>query len=283
MQILNLTNVDKSDIKWSVSCFPDGEVQITLEGFSRKDSIAVKCRITNAEELFILCQVNDILTRHGVDWDLEIYYLMGMRMDRVMDFNRPFTLSIVAKVLRSFSCNNTGILEPHSNRTLSLLAASTIGNVIPNELIVGTQEFSEKYNLVLPDEGAYKRMCETIKRLQIPATICRKTRDVSTGKLTGFEIANPSSVIDASRPLMIVDDLCDGGGTFCGIATEIRKVRPDIQLNIFVTHMVNYEGITNLSKTFDQVYFTNSYRDWESRCKLSGARFPKNVTQINII
>lgn len=37
MQTLNLVNADKSDIKWSISCFPDGEMQITLGEFFRKD------------------------------------------------------------------------------------------------------------------------------------------------------------------------------------------------------------------------------------------------------
>lgn len=30
MQILNLANKEKSDIKYSISRFPDGEIQITL-------------------------------------------------------------------------------------------------------------------------------------------------------------------------------------------------------------------------------------------------------------
>ena len=92
MQILNLVNLEKSDIKYTLSRFPDGEVQISLGDFSHKDQICVKCRITNAEELFIVTQILDILDRHDVYYDINIFYLMGMRMDRVMDFNRPFTL-----------------------------------------------------------------------------------------------------------------------------------------------------------------------------------------------
>ena len=41
MQTLNLTNVEKSDIKYTISHFPDGEVQITLGEFSRKDTVEV--------------------------------------------------------------------------------------------------------------------------------------------------------------------------------------------------------------------------------------------------
>ena len=61
MQILNLVHKEASSINYSISHFPDGEVQITLDSFSRKDDILVECRITSAEELFILMQVMDIL------------------------------------------------------------------------------------------------------------------------------------------------------------------------------------------------------------------------------
>lgn len=140
MQTLNLTNVKKSDIKYTISHFPDGEVQITLGEFSRKDTVEVHCRITNPE---------------------------------------------------MFSENNS--------------------------------------------------------------------------------------------PILVVDDLCDGGGTFVGIAQKIRKYCPDRELNIFVTHMVNHKGIENLSKNFDHVYFTNFYYNWESGYKVNGMKFPENITQINII
>ena len=100
MKVLNLVHKENSDIDYSIFKFPDGEVQISLGEFSHKeDYINVKCRITNAEELFIICQVCDILSRHEVCYALDIYYLMSMRMDRVMNFNRPFTLKIVMDIL----------------------------------------------------------------------------------------------------------------------------------------------------------------------------------------
>ena len=54
MQQLNLVHLKDSDIKYSISRFPDGEVQISLEEVSHKEQVLVKCRVTNAEDLFIL-------------------------------------------------------------------------------------------------------------------------------------------------------------------------------------------------------------------------------------
>lgn len=74
MKILNLVHKEESDIKYDIFKFPDGEVQITLGEFSHKeDYIDVKCRITNAEELFIVFQVCDIFDRHAVNYVLSVY------------------------------------------------------------------------------------------------------------------------------------------------------------------------------------------------------------------
>lgn len=74
--------------------------------------------------------------------------------------------------------------------------------------------------------------------------------------------------------MLIVDDLCDGGGTFAGVAAAIREINPDAQIDIAVTHMVNPKGIETLSKNFRHVWFTNSYKDWEN--------LPENVTMVDI-
>lgn len=78
------------------------------------------------------------------------------------------------------------------------------------------------------------------------------------------------------KPLLIIDDLCDGGGTFCGVAKAFEKIGVSKdRLNISVIHMVNAKGIENLSKHFNHVWFTNSYKDWNN--------LPDNVTLINLI
>lgn len=56
---------------------------------------------------------------------------------------------------------------------------------------------------------------------------------------------------------------------------QLRKYKPDTDISIFVTHMVNRKGIENLAKTFNKVYFTNSYRTWDN--------LPDNVIQIEIV
>lgn len=273
MQKLNLTNLEKSDIKYTISRFPDGEIQITLEEFSRKDNIEVHCRITNAEELFILMQVADILNRHGAEWDLYIYYLMGMRMDRVMNFYRPFTLKVITEVIKKLGYKWCSILEPHSNRTIKLLDCDTIMYINNEEYLKFDPDDWRVYNnylVVYPDKGAYERYSGTAYSV----VSAEKVRNSETGQIESIKITNPELFEDNNKPLIVIDDLCDAGGTFVGLAKEIRKYT-DKELNIFITHMVNRKGIENLSKAYNHVYFTNSYKDWEN--------LPENCTQIDII
>ena len=269
MQILNLVNLEKSDIKYTLSRFPDGEVQISLGDFSHKDQICVKCRITNAEELFIVTQVLDILDRHDVYYDVNIFYLMGMRMDRVMDFNRPFTLKIVMDMLWHYNASSIRVLEPHSEVYRRL-------NPCAEELFISTKGLPPNWvncQIVYPDKGASERYSFHYS-MDLPVIQCSKERNVSTGEITSIKIDNPQDIKD--KPLLIIDDLCDGGGTFCGIAKAFEKVGVSKdRLNISVIHMVNAKGIENLSKHFNHVWFTNSYKDWEN--------LPENVTMIKVV
>lgn len=269
MQQLNLVHLEDSDIKYSISRFPDGEVQISLGDFSHKEQIQVKCRITNAEDLFILMQVLDILDRHEVLYKLNIYYLMGMRMDRVMDFNRPFTLKIVLNSLKNCNADTIEILEPHSDVYYDFRFGGKF-----TELYVENSPSNPVWNsfqIVLPDEGAKERYEFSYDKTVLT---CSKVRDLTTGKILEIKVDNPEAISD--KPLLILDDLCDGGGTFCGIAKVFNALNiPKERLNIAVTHMVNPKGIKNLSENFNHVWFTNSYEDWEN--------LPENVTMIKVI
>lgn len=285
MQTLNLTNLEKSDIKYSISHFPDGEVQITLEEFSHKDEVNVRCRITSAEDLFILMQVSDILVRHGMYFSISIYYLMGMRMDRVMDFNRPFTLNMIVRILDNLGASEVALFCPHSDMSLDLFR-KTSAHQIHNEVwdgFISKLVRTTDYQIMLPDAGAVKRLYDD-DPVDNHVLVGQKTRELKTGAITSIGIANPEAL--NGKRILLVDDLCDGGGTFCGLAKAIREINKDAEIDIIVNHMVNPKGIENLSKTFDHVYFSNSYKDWNGFKAEYGkvvSALPENVTQIDIV
>lgn len=103
-------------------------------------------------------------------------------------------------------------------------------------------------------------------------------KDPKTGQLSGFKIENPEVIEkNVNLPFVVIDDLCDGGGTFKGIAQLLGFHYPDRERTIYVTHMVNPKGITTLSENYKEVYFTNSYKDWNKET------LPDNVKVIEIV
>jgi ribose-phosphate pyrophosphokinase len=268
--MIKLISNDK-EIGIEIMRFPDGEVQPVIEEYNRKSvpDVTIITRITNAEELFILIQVIDILKRNGTRFRLKILYLMGARMDRVMSFNRPFTLNIIADIINSFNAESVELVEPHSMECLFRIKNSFIGYTVNN---IGIKIIPDTV-LVFPDHGAYERYI-SVNVIESDVVICTKKREESTGKIIEFGVVNPE-IAKKYKNLYVIDDLCDRGGTFVATAEMLRKLNPDAKLKINVTHMVNPKGIDNLSSSFDEVVITNSYKDWDN--------LPKNVKMLNVI
>lgn len=266
-QTINLINAEKSEVKYRIVNFPDGEQHLVLESeLDHKRPAQVITRIASPDDLFILMQAGDILNRHGVQMSLFIPYLMGMRMDRVTSFNEAFSLKIIADCINSLNPTHVVVVEPHSEATTQLIKNC-------QGLYMNIFNAVQADNICFPDDGADKRYAPQFQNGagKFHILYCTKKRDPETGKLSGFELCNPDDYQGGS--IAVVDDLCDGGGTFAGIATALRDALGDeTDLSIFVTHMVNPKGIKTLSEHYSKVSFSDSYKDWSTE------ELPENVT-----
>lgn len=275
MNVINLIKPEESTVSVKKVIFSDGEPHIWIEGLDHKEDVSVICRIANPDDLYVLMQVGNILNRHGLEWDLCIHYLMGARMDRVMSFQEAFSLEIVAQIINQLNAREVVIVEPHSDRALSLIKCSR-----PHYLsIIKEAEMAICY----PDNGAAKRYGEQ-DWLYPHVIYCSKVRNPETGELGGFRIErttdNSTTPLnsDYNGTILVTDDLCDRGGTFIGVWKLLKRSFPKATLCIQVTHMVNSAGIDNLAAHYDKVCFTDSYKDWEKERTL-----PANCTMIKIV
>jgi phosphoribosylpyrophosphate synthetase len=73
--------------------------------------------------------------------------------------------------------------------------------------------------------------------------------------------------------VLIVDDICDGGGTFLGISDALGSrlrslgdVGGDYILGLYVTHGIFSKGFCDLIEKFDHVYTTDSFNRKEAVC-----------------
>jgi phosphoribosylpyrophosphate synthetase len=265
MKTINLIKPDQSEVSFRIDRFPDGEVQFVLtEELNRKETYTVDCRITNAEELFLLLQVGDVLDRQAVVWDLHIRYLMGMRMDRVMSFERPFTLRIVGKMISQMNYRDCGIETTHSSRTLEEIRDSYNIDELAFRFKM-ENGIDMAVETVYPDRGALDRYGNMTGN----EVYFEKERDVETGRIKSFRLMNDLKIFNPSR-FLFYDDLCDAGGTFLGELKILKEKYPDAKFDIRVAHIVNEVGLDHLCQNFDTVYTTESYRDWGEVAKAKG-------------
>jgi ribose-phosphate pyrophosphokinase len=184
----------------------------------------------------------------------------GSRQDRLLsegDF--LFTAKSIADEINRRGFPSVTVIDPHSNVTPALIDRCRV--MTPADLIADDMnrvDFS--YNGVIsPDAGAESRASGVARVLGLPLLRGWKKRDIGTGKLSGFGLQDlPHKNDESGRGghYLVVDDICDGGGTFIGLAEEIHKQQATADL--YTTHGLYTLGLTKLLKSYQRVITTDS-------------------------
>lgn len=247
-------------------------------------------RIDSFNDLGLLLVTVDAIRRINNQSEVRavIPYFPGARQDRVMVKGEPLTCKIYADIINSINLETLWIFDPHSDVTPSLLNNCT---VINNHLFIkeafrdASNMYAAELVLISPDAGSNKKAKDLVKYLNsgifakpvnVELVKCDKTRDVSTGEITGFEVYTDSL---KDKDCLIVDDICDGGGTFTGLAEVLRDKGAD-QLFLAVSHGIFSKGMEDLGKYFTQIYTTDSIDISDDRInvnKLSRIRINKEM------
>lgn len=202
--------------------------------------------------------VDAIRDRGGKMERLILPSIPGARQDRLNpEGDYLFTVKSVAKMINDRGFDEVVTVDPHSNVGPALIDRC---HVVPlAEVLTGFnldsdgQEVNLGYEAVIaPDAGASRRAFEVAQLLEIPVWQAGKHRDVATGKLSGFEA--PRDVKEYGKYLL-VDDICDGGGTFLGLAGAFPKYA---RLDLYVTHGIFSQGTDKLLERFDNIFTTDS-------------------------
>ncbi len=263
---LNLINPQALDIAYKTLIFPDGQPHIVLnidKNAVYTEGVNIIARIANPTDLFTVLMAKDVLDAHGFEHiDLTISYLMAARMDRQMTESEPFSLRIVAALLNQAGFRRISIFDPHSEVSTALILRS---KAIGNEVFVKkcldhfyqNQEQND-YALISPDAGALKKIYKVAQFVDAPSVIeCSKMRDVKTGQLSNFH----TNITDFhGKTCFIVDDICDGGGTFVGLAA-LLKSRNAGKIVLIVSHGIFSKGFD--LPNIDAIYTTDSFKDFD--------------------
>ena len=194
----------------------------------------------------------DIAKRNQKDVSLFLPYLPYARQDRPTSLEEPFSLKVFGDILNTASFKNVYTLDVHSD-----VAFACINNLIniPVEILLPYLIKNKNRTLVIPDQGAYKKLSKITSYFNDYA-ITIKHRDISNGHIT---LKHLIGNVDG-KDCLIVDDICDGGGTFVLLADELRKLGAS-SVELYVTHGIFTKGVeTLIEHGIDHIYTFNSVR-----------------------
>lgn len=246
------------EISFESFVFAGGEPHIKIHSDLAGRKVSVTHRINSFNDLGMLCMAVDAISRMDAVLDtLFIPYFPAARQDRVMIKGEPLSVKVYANIINAFGFKKVLVLDAHSEVTPALLNNS---EVITNyEFITETlNHINKPVLLVSPDGGALKKIYKLSEHLGgMPVVECGKMRDVSTGKLSGFKVYADNL---EGVHCLVVDDICDGGGTFTGLAAALKQKGAG-QLFLAVSHGIFSKGMDVLAGCYDHIYTTNSVKE----------------------
>lgn len=268
MRTFNLIYPEGSDIRFKAMVFPDGQPHIkidmdSIKDLNRHERLRILTRLNNANDLLLTLFIKSTLDYLEFEQvELHVSYLLAARMDRVMLDGEPFSLKVVAAMLNQGRFKKIKIFDPHSEVATALIDRSY---AVSNHQYVkdALDDYFRRnppaqYCIVSPDAGALKKIHKLAQYLDVDNVVeCMKERDVKTGALTSFKTTVER--LDG-QTCFIVDDICDGGGTFAGTA-KMLKEKGASKVNLIVSHGIFSKGAA--IEAVDEIYTTDSFRTVE--------------------
>lgn len=185
-----------------------------------------------------------LLKDNGVTATFVIPYMPFSRHDRKNDTYDsspvPFVLDLLATV-------DVVTVDPHSEVS-GIFPHYPQSEVVKLFNVAGI--FDNNAMVAIPDAGATKKVYSWLDGRDVVQ--CLKTRDPKTGKLSGFQVVNQELV--RGRNVVIIDDICDGGGTFIGLADQLLLEAGAYSLRLGVSHGLFTKGLDLLPRYYNRIY-----------------------------
>lgn len=234
--------------------YPDNTPVVDIDQFDRiHKPLAMVLRANSMAEFFTGMMICESMAERGRRIpNLIIPAIPGARQDRLKwEGDMLFTLKYVAKAINAQGFDRVVTLDTHSIATGALIDRLVAADVrYANVVDLAESEYD---GIIAPDAGAAKRADLAAAALGLPMYQASKHRDPATNKLSGFAVPDD---LPSHSHFLVVDDLCDAGGTFLGLANAIKDAGSTADL--FVTHGLFTKGTEQLAKAYHRLYTTDS-------------------------
>jgi len=242
--------------------FSAGEVQIRLPDLGdNNQAIQVTTILDSSDSIMELILTKDALDfyyPHHIKF-LKAHYLPYARQDRRCSHGESHSAQVMLDLLDSMKFYKIQVLDVHSDMVL----CDRIDNVFHELSILDVFKlYPEMLDgvtaLVSPDKGAVKKVKSVANHFNLPIIIADKIRSPDTGYISSVEITQGIEYISDGSKLLIIDDICDGGGTFSMVMNAMVDIEPNIRrIELYVSHGIFSKGLEALDG-FDKIYTTDS-------------------------
>lgn len=272
----------EAPLEFERGIYPGGEVWVKLADPSGLFNVPtlVTAQIRSLVDLGYFHETVQCIRAAGFKGPLYAYlpYLPGARSDRVSDDPvMPKGIDLYANLINSLEFERVFVLDVHSQA--ALLTLDRVRNISPEYAVLACVE---KYDggthnyvgVIAPDKGAKDRAGLIADALRVNVASASKRRDMGTGRLSGF-----------SAPIglepghwLLVDDICDGGGTFAGLLDALnRQYNAHYKFDLFVTHGIFSGNAKENLSGFGRVLTTDSVGPQENRRHVSAFDTHKEI------
>lgn len=242
--------------------FNDGSVRVLIPSITKGfewQTARIVAFVESMDDLMVVAQIKNILEQNSKNrprsYCLDILSTPYTRYDRPMlDGIDGFGAKVFADFVNSMNFDFVTLSDCHSEVMTDLIKGSI--NLHQRSLCENTIEL-DNVGVICPDKGARKKIPNAIIRFD-------KTRDLATGKITGFKL--DSQIVgqpEKFNEFLVVDDICEGGRTFIEVAkcfkenvkNGVLKPKNGVKLYLYVTHGIfsNY-AVEKLLVEYDTIY-----------------------------
>lgn len=257
---------ERKDLEFKEFLFPAGESSVKLQvtNYAYKEFKAetqtIVARIHDGNDLMKLTLLKDALERFD-DTPINLFmpYVPYGRQDRVCDAGESFSLKVFGAMINNLCFNQIIIVDPHSN--VSEAVFDDIKVISQLDVIKRFNEFNSiaaKSVLISPDAGSNKKTAEIAGYLNHESFVrADKLRDLSNGKIKEIVVYKDDF---HGGNVVIGDDLIERGGTFLGLAEELKKKNSG-KISLYVTHGI-FGGVSERENVLTNVFNSGIDEIW---------------------
>ena len=234
-----------------IGCALSEEVLHSIAQWGKKSSCTINMLFQENDDIFkVLCLADALKeVQPAMKLHLNVPYFPAARADRCMCEGDAFGLRVYVNVLTTVSWESVRVVDPHSSVLAGMfppgvLKVSNLQDIWTRENLFDGKS-PDKFVLIAPDQGAYKKVSNLAEKLDVPMITCQKVRHHSSrGDFINIDVDEKRIEELHQRGFdhfVVVDDICDGGGTFVALAKTVGNSVQNLHLR--VTHGIFSKGL----------------------------------------